>query len=62
MGAGLTVHDKDSETKSPVLKHRNFENYTLGKAKAGENVNFTDMLGKIDKAGAKVQFRHMGKN
>ena len=33
----------------------------LGKVQAGENINFTDALSKLDKAGATVQFRYMGK-
>ena len=62
MGAGLTVHATGSTNKKPSPEAQKLLKFTLGKAKAGENVNFTDMLGKIDKAGAKVQFRYMGKN
>tara|TARA_A100001035_G_scaffold255205_1_gene229604 strand:+ start:1564 stop:2961 length:1398 start_codon:yes stop_codon:yes gene_type:complete len=62
MGAGLTVHATGSTNKKPSPEAQKLLKFALGKAKAGENVNFTDMLGKIDKAGAKVQFRYMGKN
>ena len=62
MGAGLTVHVTGSRNKKPSPEAQKLLKFALGKAKAGENVDFTDMLGKIDKAGASVQFRHMGKN
>ena len=62
MGAGLTVHVTGSRNSKPSPEAQKLLKFALGKAKAGENVDFTDMLGKIDKAGASVQFRHMGKN
>ena len=62
MGAGLTVHVTGSRNKKPSPEAQKLLKFALGKAKAGENVDFTDMLGKIDNAGASVQFRHMGKN
>ena len=62
MGAGLSVHVTGSRNSKPSPEAQKLLKFALGKAKAGENVDFTDMLGKIDKAGASVQFRHMGKN
>ena len=62
MGGGLTVHVTGSRNSKPSPEAQKLLKFALGKAKAGENVDFTDMLGKIDKAGASVQFRHMGKN
>ena len=49
MGAGLTSPVTGSKTKTSALKQK--LEICIRKRK-GENVDFTDMLGKIDKAGA----------
>ena len=61
MGAGLTVHATGSRNKKPSPEAQKLLKTALGKVQAGENINFTDALSKLDKAGATVQFRYMGK-